>query len=216
MDPVRRFLMYGLLGLLLTGLAACGGSSNASSSSSTTPAALSSITLTPSTVNGGQSVKCTVTLTEPAPPGGAQVMLSSTSDSVILPQIQTFTGPIQQINIPQGNMGVTFTVSTILVGSNQTAQITATYLSTEIEQTTLTIVSTKPLSVTAFTLNSTSISSGLAAVGTITLNAPAYSPGQQVFLASSDTAAQPQNPVTVPTNATSTSFSIYTSPVTAQ
>jgi hypothetical protein len=214
MDRVRRFLMSGLLCLLLAGLVGC--HSNSNGTTSTAVAALSAITVNPSSVNGGQSVKCTVTLTAPAPSGGAVVMLTSSSGSLTLPQIQTISGPVQQVTIPQGAMSVTFSVPTIQVGSNQTAQIVATYLVTEVVTTTLTIVSTKPLSVTGFTVDSATVTSGQTVTGTVTLNAPAYSPGQQVFVASSDTSAQPQNPVTVPTNTKSVTFSIFTSPLTAQ
>jgi len=221
MDRARRFLLGSLLCVSLAGLAAChsnpnGSSSSGSSPGSSAPATLSAITVNPTTVDGGKTTTATITLTEPAPAGGAVIMLSATSDSVIFPMINTFSGPIQQVTIPVGKTTFNFKIQTIPVGSNQTVQISATYLATETVLTTLTLTSSNPLSVTAFTVNGSSFTSGQTLVGTVTLNAPAYSPGQQVFLASSDASVQPENPATVPTNAKSVQFSIFTSPLAAQ
>lgn len=217
MVRVRRFLMGSLLGISLIGIAACGGySSSQTNPGSNTPVSLTSLTISPGSVNGGQTVNATLTLTGPAPAGGVRVMLISSSDSVILPMIQTINGPLQEFIVPAGATTGTFKIRTIAVGSNQTVQITATYLVTVIVQASFTLTSTHPLSLSSFTVNTTSFASGQTLVGTVTLSAPAFSPGQQVFIASSDASVQPQNPVTVPTNATSVGFSIFTSPLSSQ
>ncbi|HXZ20283.1 MAG TPA: hypothetical protein VEG63_10055, partial [Candidatus Acidoferrales bacterium] len=157
-----------------------------------------------------------MTLTAAAPAGGIQVALSASSQSVVLPSISTINGPVQQFTVPAGDTSATFKIGSIPVGSTQTVQITATYAATQSVQVTLTLVSTHPLTLSAFTVNTNTFMSGSTVVGTVTLDAPAYSPGQQVFIASSDSSVQPQNPVTVPTNMTTTEFSIFSAPVAAQ
>ncbi len=143
-------------------------------------------------------------------------MLGSSSGSVTLPIINTVSGPVEQFTVPAGAMTGTFKIQTIPVGSNQTALISATSQVLTTVQTTLTIISTHPLSVSAFNVNMTSLSSGLTLIGTVTLNSPAFSPGQPVALTSSDPSVQPENPVTVPTNTTSVGFSIFTFPISTQ
>ncbi len=177
---------------------------------------LSTLTLSPTTINGGQSTTATLTLTAAAPAGGILVSLAASSQSVVLPSINTINGPVQQYTVPAGDTSGTFKIGSIPVGSTQVVQITATYAGTQTLYATLILNSSNPLSLTAFTVNTPSFTSGSTIVGTVTLNAPAYSPGQQVFVASSDASVQPQNPVTVPTNSTTTEFSIFTSPVPAQ
>src|SRR5208282_4710956 len=214
MDRGRRLWSYGLLPLVLAGMAGCGSSPPpASMNTSNFAAALNTITLNPATLNGGQSSTATVTLTEPAPTGGLVVNLVTSSSSVMLPTNNVTL--VSTVTIPVNATSGTFTIQTLPVGSTQTALISASNAGTELEAT-LTINSTHPLSVTSFTTNAASVTSGGTVVGTITLNAPAYSPGQQVFIASSDPSVQPQNPVTVPTSSTTVTFSIFTSPIQAQ
>jgi Beta-propeller repeat len=219
MDGVRRFLTCGFLTLLLAVLAGCGSSSSSSTSSgsgSTTTPTLSSISVNPSTVNGGKATTATITLSEPALSGGFTVTLSSSSDVVTLPTINSISGPVEQFTVPAGQTTGTFKIQTIPVGSNQSVVLTATSQVLTSVQTTLNIISTHPLSVSGLSLNMNSVTSGQVLVGTVTLNAPAYSPGQPVTITSSDPAVQPENPVTVPTNATSVGFSIYTFPIATQ
>ena len=217
MNRVRRFLTCGLVCLLAAGMAACGSSSSSSSGGTGTVSdTLSSITVSPASVNGGDTASVTVSLTGPAPPGGLVVTLSATSDSVILPTVQTVNGTFQQFKIPQGNVSGTFKMKTLAVGANQSVVIRATYLTTGTVQTTFMLVSKNPLTVQSFTVSSSSVTSGTTLIGTVTLNSPAYSPGQQVFVSSSDPAVQPESPVTVQTNGTSAGFSIYTFPINTQ
>jgi len=219
---VRRFLLGSLMCVSLAGLVACHSTSTSSSpgsgsgsSSGSTTVALSTITVNPTTVVGGKTVTGTVTLTAPAPTGGAVIALTASSQSVVFPTINTVSGPVEQVTIPAGATSFNFKIQTIAVGSTQVIQINASYLITTLVQTTLTLTAAKPLSVTGFSVNSMSVISGQTIVGTVTLDGPAFSPGQQVFIASSDSSAQPQNPVTVPTNETTTDFSVFTSPLSA-
>src|SRR5208282_1627764 len=125
---VRRVWIYGLLPFLLAGLGGCGSSSTPTTSTTTTPLpalALSSITLSPATVNGGKTVTATVLLNEAAPAGGVTLSLSSSSDSAVLPTIQTASGPEFTLKIVEGATTVTFKIQTLPVGSNQTVLISA-------------------------------------------------------------------------------------------
>lgn len=215
MNLVRGFTIGGLLCALIAGMAACGSNSGTSTAASATTT-LSSITVSPSSLTGGQTATVTITLTGPAPAGGAQITLASTSDSLILPQFQTISGPVDLFKVPQGASTGTFKMRTLPVGSNQTVVLSATYNLAVTVQAMLTLTSANPLTLHSFTVNSATVTSGETVFGTVTLDAPAYSPGQQVFLTSSDPTVQPENPVTVQTNQTSAGFSIFTFPVNAQ
>jgi hypothetical protein len=209
MYRVRRFLTCGLLCLVLVGVLSCGGSTTTTVPPSTIPVTLSTLVLTPASVNGGQTSMATVTLNEVAPTGGVQVVLSTSNNSITLPTTLV-------LMIPAGQMSGTFKIETLPVGSNQTAQISVTYLTFTTLSATLTVLSQKPLSVTGFTVNPSNTISGQTLTGSIALDAPAFSPGQQVFVTTSDiSVVQPQNPVTVQTSLKTANFSIFTSPVTS-
>jgi hypothetical protein len=86
------------------------------------PVTVSSLTLNPTSVVGGlQSSIGTVTLSGPAPAGGAQVMLSSSNGAASVPSIVT---------VPAGSASATFTVSTSIVLISTSATISASYNST--------------------------------------------------------------------------------------
>ncbi|MCW5941137.1 MAG: proprotein convertase P-domain-containing protein [Fimbriimonadaceae bacterium] len=80
---------------------------------------LSSLTLNPTTVEGGQTSTGTVTLINAAPAGGALVALSSGNTSVA-------TVPAN-VTVPAGQTSATFTVTTAAVTQNGTSTIGATY-----------------------------------------------------------------------------------------
>ena len=80
---------------------------------------LSSLTLDPSSVVGGmQSSTGTVTLTGPAPAGGATIMLSSSNGAARVPS---------SVTVPAGASGATFTVNTSAVFVSTSATISETY-----------------------------------------------------------------------------------------
>jgi uncharacterized repeat protein (TIGR01451 family) len=97
------------------------------------PLPLSSLSLTPSTVAGGQSSTGTVTLQNPAPPGGATVSLSGSNKAAA-------TVP-ESITIPQGSSSGAFTVTTNAVTSDTPVTITASYFGAT---TTATLMVTAP------------------------------------------------------------------------
>ena len=86
------------------------------------PVTVSSLTLNPTSVIGGlQFSTGTVTLSGPAPAGGAQVMLSSGNGAARVPS---------SVTIPAGSASATFTVSTSIVLISTSATISASYNST--------------------------------------------------------------------------------------
>ncbi len=93
-----------------------------SASLTVTPPTVSSLTLNPTSVVGGvQSSTGTVTLTGPAPAGGAQVMLSSSNAAASVPS---------RVTVPAGSTSVTFTVNTSVVLIPTSATISASYNNT--------------------------------------------------------------------------------------
>ncbi len=83
---------------------------------------LSSLTLNPTSVVGGaQSSTGTVTLSGPAPTGGAQVTLSSSNGAASVPS---------SVIVPPGATSATFTVSTSVVLFSTSATISASYRGT--------------------------------------------------------------------------------------
>jgi hypothetical protein len=80
---------------------------------------LASLSLNPTTVTGGHSSTGTVTLTGPAPTGGALVSLSSSNTAVA-------TVP-SNVTVPLGATSATFTVRTSSVASSSSVTITASY-----------------------------------------------------------------------------------------
>jgi hypothetical protein len=82
------------------------------------PPTLSSLTLYPESVFGGQSSTGTVTLTGPAPAGGAQVFLSSNNGAARVPS---------SVFIPEGATSASFTVNTSFVLFPTSATISASY-----------------------------------------------------------------------------------------
>lgn len=109
---------------VITFTASSGGTSK-SASLTLTPSLLptvSSLTLNPTSVVGGvQSSTGTVTLSGPAPAGGAQVTLSSSDGSASVPA---------SVTVPAGSNSATFAVNTSIVLISTSATISASYNST--------------------------------------------------------------------------------------
>ncbi len=99
------------------------------------PLTLSSLVLNPTAVNGPLSSDGTVTLSGPAPTGGASVTLSSNHTSVV-------TVP-PSVLVSAGSNSATFIVSTSLVSSSQSAIITASAGGTT-RTATLTVIPQSP------------------------------------------------------------------------
>ncbi len=97
----------------------CGGGGTPNVCGSTSAVSLSSLTLNPTSVKGGNTSQATVTLSGPAPSGGAVITLSSSNTSAA-------TVPAS-VTVSAGQTGRTFTVSTQRRSSTTTVNISATY-----------------------------------------------------------------------------------------
>jgi thermitase len=163
---------------------------------------LSSLSLNPSTVVGGNPSTGTVTLTAPAQSGGFTVQLSSSNPSV--------ASVPSSVTVPQGQTSANFTVTTTPVTSQTNVTITASAQGVT-RQATLTVTPPSPVTLQSLTINPSSVWGGSSATGTVTLSAPAPAGGAVVQLRSSlpNRAIVPST-VTVPAGQTSASFTIRT------
>ena len=171
--------------------------------------AVSSVTLSPSTVVGPASSTATVTLRSAAPTGNAFVTLAS-SNTVLA------TVP-NSIVIPSGRTSGTFTVNAAQVTATSTVSISATYENVT-KSATLTINpsggATNP-TLSSVSVNPTSIVGGNASTGTVALSAAAPAGGAVVTLSDNSSAATVPASVTMPAGATSATFTVTTTSVTA-
>jgi hypothetical protein len=168
---------------------------------------LSSLALDPTSVTGANPSIGTVTLSGPAPSGGAVVSLSSNNPAVAsVPQSGSVT-------VPAGATSATFAVTTSAVATSTTVTLSASYGSGTPQTASLTVIPPIPSSLA---LSLTSVTGGTPSTGTVTLNGPAPSGGAVVSLSSNNpaVASVPQSgSVTVPAGATSATFTVTTSAV---
>jgi hypothetical protein len=166
---------------------------------------LSSLSLKPTSVTGGNSSTGTVTLSGPAPAGGAQVALSSSNTTVArVPSSVTVTA---------GATSASFTVSTSAVASASAITISAVYSgATKSASLTVTPPPPPPVTLSSLTLNPSSVIGGLqSSTATVTLSGPAPAGGVQVKLSSSNGSAGVPFSVFVPAGATRATFTVNTS-----
>lgn len=168
---------------------------------------VSSVTLNPTSVVGGNNSTGTVTLSSAAPSGGSVVSLSSNNSAASVPNTVT---------VPQGSTSKTFAVTTTSVTSTTTALITAT-LGSSSQQASLTITpASGSVTLSSLTLNPTSVSGGNNSTGTVTLSGSAPSGGATVALSSSNTSvATVPSSVTVSAGQTSATFTVNTQRVSS-
>jgi len=166
-----------------------------------TQPSLSSLSLNPTSVVGGNSSTGTVTLTAPAPSGGFVVNLSSSNPSVA-------TVP-STVTVPAGTTSATFTVSTRAVSSATSVTITASAGGVS-RTATLTVNPAPSVTLQSLTISPTSVWGGSTATGTVTLSGPAPAGGVVVQLRSSSSRASVPSSVTIPAGATSARFTIQT------
>src|SRR5438874_4237509 len=107
---------------------------------------LSSVTLSPSSVNGGSSATGTVTLSAATPSGGATVNLSSNSAAVTVPSSSTLatrpTSATFPVNTSAVSASTPVTISASYVGVTMTASLMVKPLGTPAGTYTLTITGT--------------------------------------------------------------------------
>ncbi|MBS0212125.1 MAG: hypothetical protein JSR26_02955 [Proteobacteria bacterium] len=157
---------------------------------------LSSLTVSPGRIVGGQNTTATVTLAQKAPAAGASVALSGTAGLLKLPA---------SVTVPAGATSASFAVGSAAVTSPQAPTINASY-NGAVSHVGLILI--PPMALTSITVNPGTIASGKTATGTVTLNETAAAP-VKVSLASSNPAiaAVPAS-VTVATNAQAVNFNV--------
>jgi hypothetical protein len=166
--------------------------------------ALTSVTVNPSSVIGGQSAMGTVTLTSAAPAGGAAVTLSSTNNAASVPS---------SVTVSAGATSANFSVTTTSVTSTTIGDITASH-SGVTKSTSLTVNPAAQAGLLGISLNPKSVRGGLTSVGTITLTAPAPAGDMTISVSSSNpTKASVPATVRVLAGNTSAKFTINTASV---
>ncbi len=165
------------------------------------PAALSTLTLSTSSVVGGSNVTGTVTLNGPAPSTGAVVTLSDNIVSTTTPA---------NVTIPAGATSKTFTITTKAVTASQSGAVTASYGPVK-KSATLTV---RPVGVLSISINPNPVTGGNTATGTVRLERAAPA-DITVTLTENVTAASAPTSIIVPKGYTSKTFQITTRAVTA-
>jgi WD40 repeat protein len=177
--------------------ASLNGSSATAPITVTTPTVLS-LSLSPTSVRGGQNSTGTVTLTGPAPAGGLTVNLASNNTNAIAPA---------KVNVAAGASSATFSIPTNVVGTQNTATITASLNGTS---ATATLTITPPV-VTAISVSPANLKGGQPSTGTVTISDPAPAGGILITLSSDNAAvAGTVGSVTVASGSTTATFAITT------
>ncbi len=162
----------------------------------TVPAALSSITCAPKSLNGGQISTCTVTLTQTAPAGGSIVTLASNNASLTVPA---------SVTVASGATTATFSaISAASIASNQSAIVTATLGS---NSQTATVSLLAPMLVSGVACTPASLGQSAAGTCTVTLTQNAPAGGSTVTLASNNASLIVPGSVQVAAGATTATFS---------
>jgi hypothetical protein len=168
------------------------------------PAALSAVSVSPSSIGSGQSGIGTVNLTAPAPAGGAVVTLSSSNTSAA-------TVPAS-ITVASGATSATFTVTAGTVNASTPVTLTASYVG--VDATFALTVNPLPAALSSVSVSPGTIVSGQSGTGSVTLSTAAGPGGAVVTLSSSNpSAATVPAFVTVPQGSTTTTFTVATGTV---
>lgn len=168
---------------------------------------LNGLSISPSTVASGQTATGIVTLASAAPPGGAQVSLSSSNGAASVPS---------SVAISAGQTTVTFPVSTFAVSAPANATITASganAVSAPLTVNPASIAQSGPLD--NLSISPSSVASGQGATGTVTLASPAPVSGVPVSLSSSNPAATVPASITIANGQTMGTFPVSTSAVSS-
>jgi subtilisin family serine protease len=166
------------------------------------PPVVSALTLTPSSLAGGNTSVGKVTLNAAAPAGGKVVTLTSNKPDAVVPATVT---------VPEGATTAQFNITTTPVTANTSVTITAK-TGTTTKTATLTVKLAGPKTVT---FSPTSVMSGNASTGTVTLTGPAPAAGITVTLASNKPEVTVPNSVFVNGGSISAQFTANTGNVTA-
>jgi hypothetical protein len=168
------------------------------------PVIVSTVVLTPPTVEGGIASKGAVTLSDPAPTGGVTVTVSSSDPSVTV-------SPTSQV-VALGKTAAAFTASTTAVGAAKSVTITVTANGVPV---TTTLVVT-PAAVASVTIAPATVISGSSATGTVKLAKAAVVDTSVALSVDAPAVASVPATVTVPKGALTATFAIGTTKQTVQ
>jgi len=163
------------------------------------------LSLSSSYVNGGDDAILTISLNGVARSSGFSVSLQSNSSAAPVPYLVT---------VPAGQASLQVTIPTSPVTTVQTATITAQAAGAT-ETASLEIDPANALAVSTLSITPTSVLGGQNLSAAVTLSGTAPSGGVIVGISSDNSAAKPPATVSVPFTASSATFSIPTSTVTA-
>ena len=178
------------------------GSYQATYGTGGTTVTVASVTLNPTTVQGGRSSAGTVTLSGPAPTGGAVITLSSSNTAVA--QVSA------TLPVAANATSATFNVTTGSVSADTTVSISATYGTTKAASL---VVTAAPPALASLTLNPAGVIGGNSSTATVILSAVAPVGGATVSLNSGSSVAQVPANVTVAAGTTTAAFTVATSAV---
>ncbi|HWN42772.1 MAG TPA: hypothetical protein VNW71_11155, partial [Thermoanaerobaculia bacterium] len=166
--------------------------------------ALSALTLAPPTFAGGcQTSTGKVTLTGPAPAGGAVVTITDTNPAASMPA---------SVTVPAGATTAKFTITGIAVAAKQSGTVTASYGGVNKSAT----VTVRPIGVSSLTLSPNPVVGPNSVVGTVTLECPAAPGNVVVALTSSNTAVASTVPsLSIPAGSKTGTFTVTAADVSA-
>jgi hypothetical protein len=165
---------------------------------------LGSLSVNPTAVTGGQPATGTVTLTGPAPAGGAVVSLSSANPAATVPA---------SVTVPANLTVANFTINSLAVAAPTAGNITASFSGVN-KSTTITVNPAIPVILSSVTLTPSVIAGGSTSVGTVSLTVPAPTGGVAIgILSNKPSKATVPASVVVPAGSASASFDITTTSV---
>ncbi len=174
------------------------GSSQATAAFTVNPIMPMTLTLTPNLVSGGSNVSGSVTLSAPAPAGGAVVALSDDLAATTVPA---------SVTVPAGVAKATFTIKTAVVTTKQTGSVVASYNGTKSAA-----LSVRPVGVLSVTANPNPVVGSASTTGTVTLER-ASTANITVALGDNITSTTLPTSIVIPAGTTSKTFTITTATV---
>jgi hypothetical protein len=161
-----------------------------------------SVTFAPSSIVGGNTSVGKVTLNVAAPVGGATVILKSTSPLVTLPT---------SVTVAEGQTTATFDISTSVTPRTVLASIQAAAAGVKVSG----VLTVSGVNVVSVTLAPNTVLGGTSTTGSVNLNTNAPTGGVTVQLYTTSTIAGVPVSVTVPAGQKTATFTVTTSPVSA-
>lgn len=167
------------------------------------------LTLSSTSVTGGNSAGATLTLAEPPPSTGVALLLKSTDPVARVPE---------SIGIGPGQTSAPVTINTTAVTTVHNVAIAVSSPISYpgvIQTATLTVTPPGSAQLKSVSLNQSIVAGGNQVTGVVTLTAPAPANGAIITLKSSDAHAQVPQIVSVMPGQTTAIFTVATAPVTS-